>query len=172
MAYEFYITPDEYEIAEQYGIDRNRVDIRIREWGWPKEKAITTPVRKTTDRRDWAKIAEENGICYPTFMGRVNALGWSEERAATQPLQDRREIQKKATDAVRKIPVELMSLATSNGIARGTLRARLKKGMDPQEAATKPPMDPKVSGRMGAKKVKELYGDINRFSFGGGEHAL
>jgi hypothetical protein len=42
--YDYYITPEEYEEAERNGISRKHVNYRIRQFGWGKQKAITTPV--------------------------------------------------------------------------------------------------------------------------------
>ncbi len=41
--YDFYITPEEYEVAEKNGIDKRTLEQRIREYGWDKERAITIP---------------------------------------------------------------------------------------------------------------------------------
>lgn len=89
MGYDYYITPEEYERAASYGVDGFTLERRVRLLGWKKERAITTPIRKITNRKHWVKIAEANGIKYHTFMTRVNTWGWDMERAATEPIQDR-----------------------------------------------------------------------------------
>ena len=44
--YDFYITPEEYKIAAQNGINRKTLEDRIRKLGWNKERAINTPTKK------------------------------------------------------------------------------------------------------------------------------
>ena len=92
MAYEFYVTPTELEIALKNGISRKRLDDRIQNLAWDKERAITTPPKqyKSTDKK-WRELARKNGIPYRCFQKRVIVYGWNQERAATEPLQDRRE---------------------------------------------------------------------------------
>src|SRR5690625_4600507 len=83
---EFYITPEEYEIARKNGINEKNLNQRIRDYGWTKEKAMTAPIKKQMDRKYWAKIAEENGIHYNTFMSRIHTYGWNDKKAASKPL--------------------------------------------------------------------------------------
>lgn len=87
MTYSFYITPEEYAIAEQNGISPKILEKRIRRFAWDKQRAITQPVRKFENHRQWAKVAEENGIPYHTYWQRLK-LGWSNEKAATYPKVD------------------------------------------------------------------------------------
>ena len=165
MSHYFYITPEEYAEAAKNGVDENRLEVRIRQYGWSKERAINEPMREYRDRRRWAKIAESNGISYQTFMSRINIMGMSEEVAATKPLQDKRKAVKHMADRKRQIPLELRALAESNGIAYPTLRARLKTGMDPHEAATKPLMTKKEIGVMGARRYEEKHGRFQDLIF-------
>lgn len=162
---EFYITPEEYEKAQKNGINAFNLERRIRLLGWRKEKAMNTPVRKRCDRSKWVKIAKENGIKYNTFMSRVNVYGWDEERAASEPLQNRQAAAHKAHEKIRVLPREYVELAKQNGISYYTFRRRIKKGWDAEKAATHPVMSSIEAGRMGARKVRELYGDWNRVSF-------
>lgn len=67
--YDFYISPNDYQIAEKNGIPTHLVNNRIRDYGWDKQRAITQPVQKT-DLKEWAKIAKQNGIAYNTFCPR------------------------------------------------------------------------------------------------------
>jgi len=92
MAYEFYITPTELEIAQKNGISRKRLDDRIQNLAWDKQRAITTPPKqyRSTDKK-WRELARKNGIPYPAFQKRVHVYGWDAQRAATEPLQDRKE---------------------------------------------------------------------------------
>lgn len=81
----FYITPEEYEIAEKNGIPRERVDNRVRYLAWDVEKAITEPVKNHSIWREWKGVAEQNGVPYKVFYSRVKKLGWSPYKAATVP---------------------------------------------------------------------------------------
>jgi len=84
-----YITPEEYEAAAARGISRKTLNLRVREYGWPKERALTAPVQQRTDWSEWYAIAEVNDITPLTFRTRVYR-GWSPERAATVPPRPRR----------------------------------------------------------------------------------
>lgn len=80
------------------------LDRRVRQQGWNKQRAMTTPPRKLTNRLYWKAEAEKNGINYDTFMSRVNR-GWTMERAATQPLQTPEEIRQQALHATEHVRV-------------------------------------------------------------------
>src|SRR5699024_10771102 len=88
--YDYYITPEEYEIAEQNGISRVLLDKRVRDLLWDKETAITKPP-KTQDYSlsKYADIAEQNGIHCNTFFTRVRS-GMPPEKAMMKPLQDKK----------------------------------------------------------------------------------
>lgn len=88
-----YITEEEYELAADFGINRNLLNARIRRLGWDRHKALTEPVKKRVSNARWRERAEGNGICYSTFMNRVYVLGWDRDVAASKPPMERREIQ-------------------------------------------------------------------------------
>lgn len=165
MSHYFYITPEEYKVAEANGIDAHNLERRIRSLGWDKEMSLTKPLEIKTNRRKWAEVALSNGIKYYTFMSRVNNYGMSEEEAANKPLQDKSECIKRLADNNRKIPKELVQIAESNGIKYHTLRARLKRGMDPHEAATKKLMTNVEIGQLGARRRNEIHGNFNELIF-------
>ena len=89
--YDFYITDEEYAIAEKNGISKHTLNYRIRMMGWDKEKALTTPPRKYTNRSKQIKIAESNGIRRRTFYDRL-ADGWKVEDAYTIPVMNSKQI--------------------------------------------------------------------------------
>jgi len=93
MAYQYYISPDNYQEAEKNGIKKATLEYRVRNLAWDMERAITEPPQKgkTTDIK-WRKLAKKNGIPYRAFQKRVNIYGWEQESAATEPLQNRHEI--------------------------------------------------------------------------------
>ncbi|KZL93526.1 hypothetical protein [Clostridium magnum] len=151
--YDFYITPEEYEMAEANGISKALLEVRIRRLAWNKEKAISiSPSRHKRLGSDWIKLAQENGICYSTFKYRANELGWDLERAATQPLQDRKAQAKQAYEKSRKYPKEFKELAEKNGISERTFHRRLESGWDIETAATKPIMTPREVGLLTKEK--------------------
>lgn len=135
--YDFYITPEEYDIAEKNGIRKELLEVRIRTLGWNKEKAMNK--KAITFKRlpkEWIKIAESNGICYSTFKYRVNWLRWDIEIAATRPLQNRSKQAKRAYESSRKYPQYYKNLAAKNGINERTFYNRLKSGWSLGDAAT------------------------------------
>src|SRR5690625_750711 len=93
MYYDFYVTDEEYAKAKEKNISYDLVNTRIRSLGWSKEKAINTPVKKYSKKRnkygEWANIAIDNNIPYSTFAARVRD-GMDVERAATRPLRCKR----------------------------------------------------------------------------------
>jgi len=169
MSHYFYITPEEYEEAAKIGIRPAMLDRRVREQGWPKQKAMTTPPRKLTDRSRWRGIAEHNGIEYRAFMSRINR-GWTEERAATVPLQSSDEIQEqalRATEHARVHPEVYIRMAEQNGIPYATFHRRVKVlKWDYERAATETIWTRQQMGRLGAQRLREREGDWAAQIFG------
>ena len=67
----FYITPDDYRIAEENGISKDTLLSRVRKLGWDVDKAITKPVRaKRKFSEEEIKTMEENGIDRDVAAGR------------------------------------------------------------------------------------------------------
>lgn len=81
---------------------------------------------------DYEKAAK-NGISKSNVYQRVNEYGWELERAITVPIRKRK----------GGINAGMITLAERNGISKPTLFKRIKNGMDPYEAATKPVMSRK-----------------------------
>lgn len=154
--YDWYITPEEYETAAASGISRSTLEARIRRLGWPKKRAITEPPRKRSKiLREIVELAQRNDIPYQTLYWRIRS-GWAPDRAATEPVADRAECVRRAHDARRKIPADIIELANQNGIKYKTLWERINTlGWDPMTAATKPPMTRSESGRL-AKAKREI----------------
>lgn len=169
MSHWFYITPEEYAAAAQLGIQSAMLDRRIREQGWSKERAMTTPPRKLTDRSRWRAVAEANGIGYNSFMNRIH-MGWSEEQAATRPLQNADDIKRHAlhaTEHARVYPEQYLRLAERNGIPYATFHRRVKYcGWELERAATEPLWTRQQMGRLGAQRLREREGDWAAQIFG------
>jgi uncharacterized protein YjcR len=157
--YDFYITPDEYEIAVKNGIGNKLLEARVRVLAWDKEKAITAPPHNKKPVKDWVEIAEKHGICYSTLRYRMNRLGWEPERAATQPLQDRAKQAREIAEKSRKYPEKYLRLAEKNGIKERTFHRRMKEGWEPDIAATRPAMTRSEIGLLTKEKrhFKRLF---------------
>ncbi|WP_110930656.1 hypothetical protein [Paenibacillus bouchesdurhonensis] len=172
MGHWFYIAPEEYAEAEKYGVRPEMLDRRVRQQGWIKERAMTTPPRPQKPRgyyEKWAAIAEKNGIKYDSFMSRIRS-GMCPERAATQPLQTPEEIRQQAlhaTEHVRVYPKKYVLLAEKNGIPYATFQYRVKYcGWDYERAATEPIWSRQQIGRLGAQRLREREGDWAAQIFG------
>ena len=154
--YDWYISPEEYETAAANGISAGTLETRIRRLGWPKELAMTKPPRKLSKiPREIVELAQRNDIPYQTLYWRIYA-GWAPERAATEPVADRAERVRRAHDARRKIPADIIELANQNGVKYTTLYKRVSEmGWDPMTAATTPIMTKSESGRL-AKAKREI----------------
>jgi len=152
MAHWFYITPEEYALAESNGISSVVLEIRIRSLGWPKDRALTESPQKKHRIADWVELAESNGICYSTLRHRINRLGWEPERAATQPLQDRAQQARRAHETSRKYDPDFVRAAESNGIPADIFRRRVRSGWTPERAYSTPIMTPSEIGLLTKEK--------------------
>lgn len=143
MTHRFYVTPEEYEIAELNGISASVLEKRVRSLAWDVERAITEPIQKKKPRipKEIRERALQNGIGYQTLRDRIHKRGWDYERACTQALQNRSVQAKKAHEASRRYPKEILELVKVNGIHYDTFRHRVNEsGWDMYKAATTPTM--------------------------------
>lgn len=84
----FYITPEDFRIAEENGIPEYVVTTRVRKLGWDIDRAITKPVRgKRKFTEEEIKIMEENGVDRNTASCRLK-WGWTLEEALTKPKKE------------------------------------------------------------------------------------
>ena len=139
-AYSFYISPEEYRIAESNNIGKRTLEQRVRDLAWPKQKAITMPPRPQHSIKKWAKIAEKNGISYQALQMRISKYKWNPERAATQPLIDRKAVMSRVAQTRRKYPQGILDKAKANGIPYATFKQRLYNGWKLEDAMTRPVM--------------------------------
>lgn len=153
--YDFYITPEEYEIAARNGIRRRTLEARIRRSGWDKKRAINTPSRKKTDRSSWCRIAESNGICKATFLSRVNLYKWDEERAATEPIFVIQESNRKYSD-------EICRTLERNGISKQMFYGRIKIGWSLERAMTEKKYTDEERSKKGVKARKNIDNGFKR----------
>ncbi|PEP36091.1 hypothetical protein CN575_04490 [Bacillus wiedmannii] len=131
MAFNRWLTDEEYQQAESNGISRRVLYMRIYRYGWELQEALTTQPRTywhmgEGKHNKWLKLAEENGVNSSTFYSRVNN-GWEPKEAASIPT--RKQIDRK----------ELVKIAKSNGISVSTFRSRLSYGWESIKAATTKP---------------------------------
>ena len=152
--YCYYLSPSDYDIALANGINYNALNSRVRNLAWPKEKAITTPLRQKGKMSELAKIAEANGIPYMTMAKRIRR-GWEPERAATQQILTPAETLARARSNKRRnrnYPREVVELAAENGIAYTTFIRRMQRGWTLEKASETKVMTKVESGRRGAEE--------------------
>lgn len=150
MGHYYYITPDEYDRAEQNGISAITLERRVRLLAWDKERALTEPPQKKTNIKKWADIAKKNGVKYETFRARLRR-GMSFEEAATRPLAnvaDRRRTVSEARKKRRVFDSEIVEKAERNGISYDTFYRRVERGWNEEDAATHPIMSKREIGLM------------------------
>lgn len=85
-----YITPEDYAAAKRNGIDKARIEYRVRIAGWSVKRAVRTPLRTYNRHGNWLNVARKNGIIDKTFHARLR-YGWTCEEAATTPVLQRSE---------------------------------------------------------------------------------
>lgn len=126
----YYITPEEYEIAEKNGINKRVVYQRVF-LGWSKKRAITVPLQIKKLTNEHFEIAKKNGISKNTVKHRVSHLGWDIEKAITRKAEKRKN--------------KYLDLAKANGIKESTYFSRIYKGWSKKDAATIKPLTRKES---------------------------
>ena len=127
--YEFYITPEEYAIAEKNGIDNHTLEQRIRSYGWDKDKALNTPKKIRINRyKQYLNIAKENNISKQLFYTRISS-GWDALKAATTPKM-------KPNGPKSKFSNEIIEKYKENGISSSTFRWRIRAGWSIEDACT------------------------------------
>src|SRR5699024_10941144 len=119
---DYYITPEEYEIAEKNGIDGWNLERRIRYLGWSKQKAIYTPKRKRDTRySSLAKKAIKNGITRKAFYMRIKR-GMCPIKASEKPMLSNKEILMKM-DAINRRDISRNALDAKHNIKKTSLTA-------------------------------------------------
>ena len=142
----FYITPEDYKIAEENGISKDTLLSRVRKLGWDVDKAITKPVRaKRKFTEEEIKAMEENGIDRNVAAGR-RYWGWTLEEAITKS-------KKKGRQYV--YPEWVYKEADKNGISYSALGNRIRRGMSLEEACTRKMITKEEALVIAGKKYKE-----------------
>lgn len=136
----YYLTEEDYAVAEQNGVKRTTAYRRFYEYRWTKERTLHEPVnqRQKYDYSQWKRECEKHGVTIDTFRYRVKN-GWDKERAATTPPMNPEDRVTHVADYNRKYPKEITDLAKKNGIKMGTFYNRVNiRKMTPIQAATEP----------------------------------
>ena len=142
----FYITPEDYKIAEENGISKDTLLCRVRKLGWDVDKAITKPVReKRKFTKEEIKTMEENGVDRNTASCRLK-WGWTLEEALTKPKKRGRQY---------VYPEWVYKEADKNGISYSALGNRIRSGMSLEEACTKKTITRLEALEIARKKLKE-----------------
>ena len=142
----FYITPEDYKIAEENGISKDTLLSRVRKLGWDVDKAITKPVRvKRKFTEEEIKTMEENGVNQNIAANRMY-WGWNLEEAITKPKKRGRQY---------VYPEWVYKEADKNGISYSALGNRIRRGMSLEEACTKKMITRLEALEIARKKLKE-----------------
>jgi len=169
-AYDFYLSPEDYDTAAGNGIKAHTLEVRIRQLGWSKDKALNTPPRVVSDWSAWHAVAEKHSISKHLFRHRVNSCGWTPERAASQPMTttaDRKRLIKQAKAVQVKFDSDLLQQAEQNGIQANTFYARVRRGWDPERAASEPLWTASENGTASVRKIRERCGDFKQIVING-----
>ena len=149
----FYITPEDYKIAEENGISKDTLLSRVRKLGWDVDKAITKPVRvKRKFTEEEIKTMEENGVNRNIAAGR-RYWGWTLEEAITKS-------KKKGRQYV--YPEWVYKEADKNGISYSALGNRIRRGMSLEEACTRKVITKEEALVIARKKYKEKHKANNK----------
>lgn len=142
----FYITPEDFKIAEENGISKDTLLSRVRKLGWDVDKAITTPVRvKRKFTKEEIKTMEENGVDRNTASCRLK-WGWALEEALTKPKKRGRQY---------VYPEWVYKEADKNNISYSALGNRIRSGMSLEEACTRKVITKLEALEIARKKYKE-----------------
>ena len=142
----FYITPEDFRIAEENGISKDTLLSRVRKLGWDVDKAITTPVRaKRKFTKEEIKTMEENGVNQNIAANRMY-WGWNLEEAITKPKKRGRQY---------VYPEWVYKEADKNGNSYPALGNRIRRGMSLEEACTRKMITRLEALEIARKKLKE-----------------
>ncbi|MBP1971614.1 hypothetical protein J2Z83_003765 [Virgibacillus natechei] len=146
--YDFYITPDEYEIAKKNDIPRRLVDERVRTLCWDKETAITKSVKAHKNNFEkWSAVAKQNDIPYPTFTTRVRN-GMTQEEAATKPVQCKKQWSAEMRKRIKRRPDWINTNLKKYKVSVETYYRRRRLGWSKEKASTTRPMTKSEIGKM------------------------
>jgi len=149
IKHRYYLTPEDFEIAEKNGISYQTAHRRVYMYNWSIERAITQPVQKINRRYDgWKDWKHKALVSKSTFVKRVN-MGWGERKAAMTPpmsFSDAAKMKSKYTERQKRI-------AKENGVSMTLVSHRVTRmGWSVHKAITTPPRSKSQCGKMGMAK--------------------
>lgn len=148
---QYYITPEQYDIAAQNGIQGKTVDYRVRQLLWTIERAITQPTRKPGSI--WLAWKDKSVVSQACFYARVKNQGMTPEQAATTPVSEH---WRKRTRKHESIPEEYYQQAEKIGVKRDTFYNRIYVYGWSFEKALTTPLVPPGGNRKGWKKRESM----------------
>ena len=147
-----YITPSDYEVAEENGINIHTLQTRVYKLGWDIDRAITQKTQgKHKHWDEWCKFKDIANVKRSTFYSR-KADGWSTVRAALLPPMTHSERAQK----MRRYTEEQVKKAEENGISLRLVRYRVNvMGWDADKAVSTPKMTKQQAGQV--RQGKKVY---------------
>jgi len=157
----FYLTPQDYELAEKNGIGYHTLNSRVQKHGWDIQRAITQPVQKRNkEGKRWNEWKDKAVVGKSTYLSRVNK-GWTFEEAALKPAMSFSE----ASKMKRKYSEEDYRIARENGISQGVVRYRVSRmGWSIEKAITTPVMNKSQSAKLAMKSRWNIVGQCYKES--------
>ena len=123
----WYITPKDFEIAEENGIKKDTVIQRVRRFGWDVDRAVKIKPKYIKKEKEILDLAKKHGINSSTIDDRVRN-GWDLIKACTEP------IRKKGRPRI--YPDWVYEKAKENGIRFSIVNHRIHRGWDLERACT------------------------------------
>ena len=145
----FYITDEDFEVAESNGIKSSTVKNRVYRDGWDIDRAIKQPIEvHDPSCKGWNEWKDKAVVGKSTYLSRVRK-GWTYEEAALKPPMSLSE----ASKLKRKYSEEIYEIAQSNGISPNAVRYRVSQmKWDIEKAITTPLMSKGEAGRIAMEK--------------------
>lgn len=127
--YDYYITPEEYEIAAKNGICRSTLRSRVYDLCWDKEVAISKPPQRATEWRVVKEAALRNGITRAVFEHR-RKRGMGLVDSVTKPPMSREEsinLANQRNGSYSLLTAEQIQTFRMNELKRSTVYTRISK---------------------------------------------
>ena len=152
----YFISEEDYKIAESNGISRNVVYQRVNSYCWSIKRAITEPIKKL--KKHYPDILDKAlsiGVSREAYYNRLK-IGWSIEKASSTPIMSKEEIYENNSKKNTKYP-EYKDLAEKNGVPYSTFKRRVRTGWDIKDAYTIKPMSKSEAGKINKSNNKYLF---------------
>jgi len=143
MKFRYYVTPNDYLLAELKGIPKNVVYARAFQYGWNIDRACSEPLHHQFSKNITNTMIETlkaHNVSLDQFRKRVLQLGWDIERALTTPVMTKHETAIAGSNTRRKITEEQYITAELNNISRNTFTKRVLRSHWSIDKATNTPI--------------------------------